>query len=94
MVTLLRAAEREPWGELLRKTLPTGGQGTLEGRLEGMPIRAKTGTLQEVSALSGWLRLRRARARAEFSILSTGLTKWVAAQLEDRIVAILHRRAR
>ncbi len=93
MVRLLEAAEREPWGDVVRKGLPTGGEGTLEDRLQGIPIRAKTGSLIEVSALSGWLGLRRVDQRAEFSILSTGLPKWVAADLEDRIVRILHRRA-
>lgn len=94
MVRLLEAAETEPWGDVLRKGLPTGGEGTLEDRLEGLPIRAKTGTLREVSALSGWLGLRRIGTRAEFSILSTGLPKWAAAELENRIVRILHRNGR
>lgn len=94
MVRLLEAAEREPWGDALRQGLPTGGEGTLEDRLEGVPIRAKTGTLLEVSALSGWLGLRKLGTRAEFSILSTGLSKWVAGNLENRIVGILHRKGR
>lgn len=94
MVRLLEAAERAPWGHTLRRGLPGGGQGTLRDRLTGVPIRAKTGTLSDISALSGWVGLRRLGADAEFSILSSGLSKWVASDLEDRIVRILHRRGR
>ena len=38
-------------------------------------IRAKTGTLTDISALSGWVWLEREGAWAEFSILSQGMSK-------------------
>ena len=91
---LLAYAERQPWVDELKDTLPTGGRGTLEDRLGGIPIRAKTGTLIDVSALSGWVKLRRPGRWAAFSILSDGIPKWRAVPLEDRIVKLLHRRAR
>lgn len=94
MVRLLAAARAKSWGTNLRTTLPTGGKGTLEDRLAGVRVRAKTGTLEEVSTLSGWVWLRRSEAWAEFSIMSRGMSKPVAAQLEDRIVAIVADRAR
>jgi len=57
--TLLTYAARQPWGELYRASLPIGGvDGSLAGRFAG-PLKgkvfAKTGTLSEVNALSGYL---------------------------------------
>ena len=89
IVELLTQAEDEPWGEQLRRALPTGGQGTLEDRLRDVEIRAKTGTLTDVSALSGWILSERRGTWIEFSILSQGLSKTVASDVEDRIVRIL-----
>jgi serine-type D-Ala-D-Ala carboxypeptidase/endopeptidase (penicillin-binding protein 4) len=91
---LLKWARRQPWGRRLRKLLPTGGQGTLEDRLKGLPVRAKTGTLDGVSALSGYLWLNRPGARAEFSILSRGMPKYKAMAIEDKIARILVRSGR
>jgi serine-type D-Ala-D-Ala carboxypeptidase/endopeptidase (penicillin-binding protein 4) len=57
--TLLVYAARQPWGNVYRSSLPIGGvDGSLSGRFAG-PLRgrvfAKTGTLAEVNALSGYL---------------------------------------
>jgi D-alanyl-D-alanine carboxypeptidase len=80
--------DRDRWASTLRSTLPGPGQGTLAGRLYGIPVRAKTGTLfAHVSALSGRVRLRSSRW-ASFSILSRGLTKGEAVGVEDRLVAL------
>lgn len=84
----------QPWYDVLRRGLPTGGQGTLENRLHGIPLRAKTGSLSGISALSGWIRLSRTDEWAEFSILSRGLSYYGAKGLEDRIVRLIHRSAR
>jgi serine-type D-Ala-D-Ala carboxypeptidase/endopeptidase (penicillin-binding protein 4) len=94
LVELLWFAETRPWGEELRFSLPTGGHGTLEGRLGGVKVRAKTGTLIEVSSLSGWVWLQKVGAWAGFSIMSQGISKSEAAAIEDRIVRILGNRAR
>jgi D-alanyl-D-alanine carboxypeptidase/D-alanyl-D-alanine-endopeptidase (penicillin-binding protein 4) len=93
LVELLGQAEDADWGKELRHALPTGGQGTLEDRLHGVPMRAKTGTLTDVSALSGWVFAEQRDAWIEFSILSAGMPKSVASEIEDRIVRILHHRA-
>lgn len=80
---------RDRWAGVLRSTLPAPGEGTLAGRLLGLPVRAKTGTLfQGVSALSGWVRLA-SRRWATFSILCHGLSDGAAVALEDRLVALL-----
>ena len=78
--TLLRS-----WGAALRDSLPAPGEGTLGGRLAGLTVRAKTGTLiRNVSALAGYVLLRDGRW-ASFSIMSR-LPKHEAIALEDAIV--------
>ena len=93
IVRALWAAEAAPWGEALRSTLPRGGQGTLEDRLEDVRVRAKTGTLIEISALSGWVWLQREHAWATFSILSKGITKTEAIHMENAIVRVVNANA-
>jgi D-alanyl-D-alanine carboxypeptidase/D-alanyl-D-alanine-endopeptidase (penicillin-binding protein 4) len=58
--TLLGYAARQPWGAAFRATLPIAGvDGSLAGRYAQAPFKgkffAKTGTLAEVNALSGYL---------------------------------------
>ncbi len=86
IVDLLWVADAAAWGTTLRGALPHAGQGTLVGRLHGVRVRAKTGTLNRVSALSGWVWLQEPGAWAEFSILDRGMTKDTAVRLEDAIV--------
>jgi serine-type D-Ala-D-Ala carboxypeptidase/endopeptidase (penicillin-binding protein 4) len=86
MVRLLWAADGALWTDELRRALPRGGQGTLAHRLRRVDVRAKTGTLDRISALSGWVRLERTGTWAEFSILSRGMSKDAAVRIEDRIV--------
>jgi D-alanyl-D-alanine carboxypeptidase len=91
VVRLLVSSLREPWGRVLRRTLPRSGQGTLRDRLAGVRLRGKTGTLVDVSALSGWVWRRGGRRWAAFSILSRGMPKHRAVEIEDRVVRILAR---
>ena len=93
LVTLLRFASNRPWGTAFRAGLPTGDQGTLEDRLVGVRVRAKTGTLIAISTLSGWVWLEEEGTWAEFSIMSRGLSKSAAVAIEDRIVRIAANRA-
>ncbi|MEO8292024.1 MAG: D-alanyl-D-alanine carboxypeptidase [Actinomycetota bacterium] len=86
IVRLLWVADARPWGSVLRRALPAGGQGTLEDRLRDVRVRAKTGTLEQISALSGWVWLEQRDGWAEFSILSHGLSKSTAIRIEDAIV--------
>lgn len=90
IVKLLTAVEeQEPFYEILRDGLPRGGQGTLEDRLKGVRLRAKTGSLQNISALSGWVWLKKTSSWAEFSILSSGMSYYPSKGVEDRIVRLL-----
>jgi D-alanyl-D-alanine carboxypeptidase/D-alanyl-D-alanine-endopeptidase (penicillin-binding protein 4) len=86
---LLWYADGRAWGARLRDTLPKGGQGTLRGRLGSVLVHAKTGTLIDVSALSGWVWLERSQEWAEFSILSRGISASTAKSIEDKIVRIV-----
>ena len=52
-------------------------------------MRAKTGTLTDISALSGWVWLSREQAWAEFSILSSGMSKARSVVIEDAIVQVV-----
>jgi D-alanyl-D-alanine carboxypeptidase/D-alanyl-D-alanine-endopeptidase (penicillin-binding protein 4) len=86
LVRLLSAAG----SPALRSTLPAAGQGTLRGRLAGLRVRAKTGTLlQNVSALSGFVWLERSHQWGVFSVLSQGLAKSQAIQLEDGLMGLI-----
>ena len=93
LVALLWFADTRPWGDELRLGLPTGDQGTLEGRLVGVKVRAKTGTLIDISALSGWVWITKESAWGEFSIMSRGMSKSDAVAIEDHIVRIVANRA-
>jgi D-alanyl-D-alanine carboxypeptidase len=66
----------------------------MKGRLKGVMVRAKTGTLTRVSSLSGWVWLERRGVWAEFSIISRGLQKPMAMGIENSIVRTLARAAR
>jgi D-alanyl-D-alanine carboxypeptidase/D-alanyl-D-alanine-endopeptidase (penicillin-binding protein 4) len=90
LVTLLLLAQDEPWGRTLDTSLAPPGDGTLEGRLLGIPVRAKTGTLFEtpVSSLSGYV-TDAGGARIAFSVISRGLDKSTAIAIEDAIVRAL-----
>jgi D-alanyl-D-alanine carboxypeptidase/D-alanyl-D-alanine-endopeptidase (penicillin-binding protein 4) len=89
---LLAYAARQPWGAAWRDTLPVAGvDGTLAGRFSNSTLRgrlwAKTGTLSEVNALSGYLTAASGKTLA-FSILVNGHLPGsdAEAQAIDRIV--------
>ncbi len=73
---LLTYASQQPWGAGWRATFPVAGvDGTLAGRFLNSPLKgrmwAKTGTLNEVNALSGYLTTATGKTLA-FSILVNG----------------------
>ena len=89
--SLLTYAARQPWGEEWKATLPIAGvDGTLGGRFRTSPLKgklfAKTGTLSEANALSGYLTAKSGRTLA-FSILVNGHLPGSEAELKamDRI---------
>ena len=93
--TLLTYAARQPWGPLFRSTLPIGGtDGSLAPRFGRTPLRgklfAKTGTLGEVNALSGYLIAASGRTLA-FSVIVNDRTpdEDGARAAMDRIVTAI-----
>jgi D-alanyl-D-alanine carboxypeptidase/D-alanyl-D-alanine-endopeptidase (penicillin-binding protein 4) len=88
---LLSYASRQPWGAAWRDTLPVAGvDGTLANRFKTSPLKgrlwAKTGTLNETNALSGYLTAASGKTLA-FSILVNGRRPGSDAELQaiDRI---------
>jgi D-alanyl-D-alanine carboxypeptidase/D-alanyl-D-alanine-endopeptidase (penicillin-binding protein 4) len=90
VVTLLLGARHEPWFRPFLASLPRPGEGTLERRLAGVSVRAKTGSLfvTPASTLSGYVRDAAERAVA-FSILTRGMGPGTAIAIEDAIVRLL-----
>jgi D-alanyl-D-alanine carboxypeptidase/D-alanyl-D-alanine-endopeptidase (penicillin-binding protein 4) len=74
--SLLAYAAHQAWGPAWRATLPVAGvDGSLGGRFTNSPLKgrlwAKTGTLNEVNALSGYLTTATGKTLV-FSILVNG----------------------
>ncbi|HYU62037.1 MAG TPA: D-alanyl-D-alanine carboxypeptidase/D-alanyl-D-alanine-endopeptidase [Solirubrobacterales bacterium] len=90
---LLVAMLDEPTEEPFYESLPRAGiEGTLSNRMEGTAAegrcRAKTGTINAVSALSGYCEL--ADGPVAFSILMNGVGNVTAARgLQDRMVVAI-----
>jgi D-alanyl-D-alanine carboxypeptidase/D-alanyl-D-alanine-endopeptidase (penicillin-binding protein 4) len=94
-VRLLEHMHRSPHAEAFRQSLPVYGvDGTLRNRLRGTPVQgngyAKTGSLNRVSSLSGFLRTKSGRWLA-FSIIMNAYNAAGsdARALQDRLVQIL-----
>ncbi|MGA3130987.1 MAG: D-alanyl-D-alanine carboxypeptidase/D-alanyl-D-alanine-endopeptidase [Terracidiphilus sp.] len=88
---LLAYASHQSWGAAWRDTLPVAGvDGTLDHRFTNSPLKgkmwAKTGTLDEVEALSGYVTTATGRTVA-FSILVNGRYPGSSTELQaiDRI---------
>ncbi len=97
-VRLLEYMHRSPYAEAFRESLPVYGvDGTLRNRLRGTPVQgngyAKTGSLNRVSSLSGYLRTQSGRWLA-FSIIMNAYNASGAdaRALQDRLVQILWER--
>lgn len=76
LTALLRYIAEQPWGAEFRTTLPIGGiDGTLSDRFLHGPLHgnvfAKTGTLEEVNALSGYVTAKNGKTLV-FSVLCNG----------------------
>jgi D-alanyl-D-alanine carboxypeptidase/D-alanyl-D-alanine-endopeptidase (penicillin-binding protein 4) len=86
LTQLLAYAQRQPWGAAWRETLPVAGvDGTLVNRFKNSPLKghlwAKTGTLDEVNTLSGYLTTTSGKTLA-FSILVNGHRPGSNAELQ------------
>src|SRR5216683_227396 len=96
VVQLLRYADSQPWGASFRDTLPLAGtDGSLYDRFKALDVqgrvRAKTGSLGGVKALSGYATTNRGDAVA-FSILSNNFNlpdKRINETIDSLVGAIL-----
>lgn len=89
LVDVLCAMWEHPLGQEYIDSLPAGGEGTLRYRLNGMVVRAKTGTLKGHSGLSGYVVSSYGQTIA-FSVLVNHIEgTWNAIELEDHVVKIL-----
>jgi serine-type D-Ala-D-Ala carboxypeptidase/endopeptidase (penicillin-binding protein 4) len=83
---LLAYAARQPWGEGVRATLPVAGvDGTLVNRFKDSPLKgklwAKTGTLNETTALSGYLTAASGKM-VSFSVMINGRRPGSTAEIQ------------
>ena len=92
-VQLLRKIHALPWGREYRSTLAIAAyDGTIRGRMHGTPaannVTAKTGTLRNVSSLSGYVTTADGELLA-FSFMSNGPAVGTYKQLESLAAATL-----
>jgi serine-type D-Ala-D-Ala carboxypeptidase/endopeptidase (penicillin-binding protein 4) len=92
---LLRSMSRRPEHLAFRKSLPLAGhQGTLDHRMRGSAAdgncRAKTGTIDSVSALSGYCH-DAGHGMVAFSILMNAVDVSVAQDAQDEMAALIAR---
>lgn len=88
LVDVLEYMYNHPHKNIFLSTLPAAGvEGTMEGRLTGLPVLAKTGTLSGCTALSGYAVTSYGQTVA-FSIIITNsrYSQWHMKTLEDKIV--------
>lgn len=90
---LLAAARSQPWGDLLVEGLPVAGHsGTLANRFRGTAaegvVRAKTGSVRESRALSGYLTTS-GGSTVVFSLVVTGPTAASTIGAMDALVAAM-----
>jgi len=84
---ILRYAYSQPFRDDFINALPTSGEGTLSGRLSGLRITAKTGTLDAVSCLSGYLWPRQGEPIVVVIMMNHyAMSAAQARQLQDSIV--------
>lgn len=89
MVQMLGWADKSSWGPLLHASLPLAGEsGTLRHRMAGTSaqtnLHAKTGTLNDVVALSGYVTARNGELLA-FALIYNGNDRWRAREAIDAI---------
>ncbi|MCA9797460.1 MAG: D-alanyl-D-alanine carboxypeptidase, partial [Candidatus Eremiobacteraeota bacterium] len=89
LVGLLGVMWEHPNGQVFIDTLPAGGEGTMRYRLNDLVVRAKTGTLNNHSGLSGYVVSSYGQTLG-FSILVNDVqATWPAVELQDYIVKML-----
>lgn len=92
---LLYKVQSERWFKTYLDALPVAGAaerlvgGTMRERLEGMNVKAKTGTIFDVSTLSGYVRTKSGRELIFSIMLNNLLDEADGPQIEDKLVEII-----
>jgi serine-type D-Ala-D-Ala carboxypeptidase/endopeptidase (penicillin-binding protein 4) len=95
VLSVLTHAAKQPWGATLRADLPLAGvNGTLDDRMRSGPahanVQAKTGTLNDASALSGYVTAANGHHLAFAMLMNReGMNIAAAQALQDRICQLL-----
>jgi D-alanyl-D-alanine carboxypeptidase/D-alanyl-D-alanine-endopeptidase (penicillin-binding protein 4) len=95
VLSVLTHAAKQRWGKTLRADLPLAGvNGTLDDRMRSGPahanVQAKTGTLDDASALSGYVTAANGHHLAFSMIMNReGMNITAAHALQDRICQLL-----
>jgi hypothetical protein len=90
LARILRSVLDKPYQDDFLQAMPSPGRGTLSSRLPGVPVLAKTGTLNSVTSLSGYIRPSEADGLIFSVMMNNGVRP--ASQLreiQDEIVRIL-----
>jgi D-alanyl-D-alanine carboxypeptidase/D-alanyl-D-alanine-endopeptidase (penicillin-binding protein 4) len=93
---LLHVIQDEDWFPAFYRSLPVSGDqdrmtgGTLQHRLSGMNVRAKTGTIDSVSTLSGYMETKEGKSIIFSILLNNLLDEELGPEIEDNIVKILY----
>ncbi|MBX3115038.1 MAG: D-alanyl-D-alanine carboxypeptidase [Fimbriimonadaceae bacterium] len=87
---ILRYVYSQPFRDDYIRALPAAGEGTLGSRLAGVRITAKTGTLDSVSCLSGFLWIGQSDPVVVSIMMNHySMTASQARQLQDQIVQVI-----
>jgi len=87
---ILRYVYSQPFRDDYIQALPAAGEGTLGSRLAGLRITAKTGTLDSVSCLSGYLWIGQADPVVVSIMMNHySMSATQARQLQDQIVQVI-----
>ena len=90
LVEVMQKMASLPVGPIFRNALNTGNEGTLEGRLAGVNVRAKDGAIRHVSSLTGYVVTTYGQTLV-FSIIFNhfGMSEYNADGYVDQIVRTL-----
>lgn len=92
---LLHAAQEEPWFDTYLNALPVSGEsdrmigGTLHDRMEGQNVQAKTGTIDGVSTLSGYVETTQGDQLIFSIMLNNLLDEEDGPDIEDEIIRMI-----
>lgn len=93
---LLYNIQDKTWFDSYFQALPVAGDqkrmkgGTLQNRLSDIPVRAKTGTIDSVTSLSGYIETSDSEDAIFSIIINNMLDEEEGKDIEDKIVRIIH----